>query len=161
MKGKAEVFQQIINAVHDHAARTSDLDALQRFLVELIAAKLPCYDWVGFYMIDPRDPGMLVLGPFRGAPTEHVRIPLTRGICGAAAAQGITLIVDDVRAGPRYLACSLETRSEIVVPIRTAGRVVGEIDIDSHTPAAFGGEDRAFLEACSALIGDFMAARAG
>jgi GAF domain-containing protein len=160
MKGNEAAFREILSAVRDHAARARDLDALERFTVQQIAARLPYYNWSGFYMIDPRDPGMLQLGPYVGAPTEHVRIPLTEGICGAAAAQNASIIVDDVHADPRYLACSLETRSEIVVPIRAAGRVVGEIDIDSHTPAAFGAEDRAFLEECASIIGSFIAAHA-
>lgn len=161
MKGNEAAFQEILSAVRDYAARAADVAALQQFTVERIAARLPYYNWTGFYMIDPRDPGMLVLGPYVGAPTEHVRIPLSEGICGAAAAQDASIIVDDVQADPRYLACSLETRSEIVVPIRAAGRVVGEIDIDSHTPAAFGPEDRIFLEQCAALIGAFIAGHAG
>lgn len=107
-------------------------------------------------MLDPGDPETLVLGPFVGAPTEHVRIPVSRGICGAAVAQQQTILVDDVASDPRYLACSLETRSEIVVPIRASGRIVGEIDIDSHTPAAFGPEDRAFLEQCAGIVAGFM-----
>ncbi len=104
-------------------------------------------------MLDPENSGVLVLGPFHGAPTEHIRIPVTEGICGAAVAQGASIIVDDVTADPRYLACSIETRSEIVVPIRVNGQIVGEIDIDSHEPAAFGPRDRAFLEECAAIVG--------
>lgn len=110
-------------------------------------------------MLDGKDPGILVLGPFRGAPTERVRIPVTEGICGAAVGQGDTVIVDDVASDPRYLACSLETRSEIVVPIRVNGGIVGEIDIDSHSRSAFGDEDRVFLEECAAIVGEFIAKR--
>jgi GAF domain-containing protein len=161
MKGNEAAYREIVSAVRDYAARAADPTALQQFTVERIAARLHYYNWAGFYMIDPRDPGMLQLGPYVGAPTEHVRIPLSEGICGAAAAEDASIIVDDVQADPRYLACSLETRSEIVVPIRAAGRVVGEIDIDSHTPAAFGAEDRVFLEECAAIIGAFIAAHAG
>ena len=88
-----------------------------------------------------------MLGPWNGPQaTEHVRIPVGQGVCGAAAASGETEIVDDVNADPRYLACFPSTRSEIVVPIAHEGRVVGEIDIDSDRPAAFGEDDRALLE---------------
>ena len=139
-------------------ATPASLDALEKFVVERVAA-LEHYDWVGFYMLDPEDPEMLVLGPFKGAPTEHLRIPVSRGICGAAVAQGTTIVVDDVRADPRYLACSFETRSEIVVPIRAQGRIVGEIDIDSHAAAAFSAEDRAFVERCAGIVGKFLEAR--
>lgn len=107
-------------------------------------------------MLHHSDPTVLVLGPFRGAPTEHVRIPVTQGICGAAVAQGETVIIDDVSTDPRYLSCSVETKSEIVVPIRVHGKVVGEIDIDSHDGAAFGLADRGFLEETAALIGAFV-----
>ncbi len=93
-----------------------------------------------------------MLGPFLGRPSPHTRIPLGSGICGAAASQRETIIVDDVNADPRYLACSIETKSEIVVPIMDGGRVLGEIDIDSDRPAAFGAADRALVEAVAALL---------
>ena len=96
---------------------------------------------------------MLVLGHFKGAPTPHTRIPLNQGICGAAASSGKTVIVDDVQSDSRYLACSIETKSEIVAPIFVAGKVVGELDIDSHVPAAFTAEDRQLVEYCAALVG--------
>ena len=89
-------------------------------------------------------------------PTPHVRIPVTQGICGAAVASGKTVIVDDVNADPRYLSCSIETKSEIVVPIYAHGGVVGEIDIDSHNSAAFTETDRAFLEELSRVVGAYM-----
>lgn len=140
------------------AAAASSLESLQREIVQSIAKQLKGYDWTGFYMLAPDDPGMLVLGPFAGAPTPHVRIPISEGICGAAAATGETVVVDDVLSDPRYLSCSIETRSEIVVPIYAHGKVAGEIDIDSHSPAAFGEADRAFLEETARLVGAFLEA---
>ena len=107
-----------------------------------MAERLPHYNRTGLYTRDRKDPGILVFGPFCGAPTEHVRIPVTEGICGAAIAHGNAVIVDDVASDRRYLACSLEARSEIVVPIRVNDGMVGEIDIDSHWRRAFGDEDR-------------------
>ena len=89
-------------------------------------------------MLDRKDPGILVLGPVRGAPTEHVWIPVTEGICGVAIAHGNTVFVDDVASDRRYLACSLETGSEIVVQIRVNDGMAGEIDIDSPWRRAFG-----------------------
>lgn len=150
------IFEQILSEVNAHANFASDLQALQNFIVAIIAQHLPYYNWTGFYMLDPDNPEMLVLGPFRGAPTEHVRIPVSEGICGAAVAQNDTVIVDDVNSDPRYLACSLETRSEIVVPIRVNGSVVGEIDIDSHDLAAFSSQDKVFLEQCAAIVSGFI-----
>ncbi len=101
----------------------------------------------------PSESPTLVLGHFQGAMTPHTRIPLNQGICGAAASSGKTVVVDDVNSDPRYLACSIETKSEIVVPVLVKGKVVGELDIDSHFPAAFGPEDRALVEYCAALVG--------
>ena len=150
------VFREILAEIRHFSAGAQDLASLQEFCAGLIAARLPYYNWVGFYMLVPSDDTVLLLGPFHGAPTGHVRIPVTEGICGAAVAQEQTVIVDDVSADPRYLACSLETKSEIVVPIRANGRVEGEIDIDSHDLAAFSSQDREFLEECAAIIGSFM-----
>ena len=152
-------FAQILSDIFQFAHTATDLVTVQEFCVSRIAERLPHYNWTGFYMLDGKDPGILVLGPFRGAPTEHVQIPVTEGICGAAVAQGDTVIVDDVASDPRYLACSLETRSEIVVPIRVNGGIVGEIDIDSHSRGAFGDEDRVFLEECAAIVAEFIAKR--
>ena len=124
-------------------------DVLQR-VVDVLHDEVEHYSWVGIYLVEGDD---LVLGPWRGPQaTEHVRIPVGEGVCGAAAASGETEIVDDVNADPRYLACFPSTRSEIVVPISHEGRVVGEIDIDSDRPAAFGEDDRAVLERVASLI---------
>jgi L-methionine (R)-S-oxide reductase len=119
-------------------------------VVEALHGGFEHYSWLGIYLVEGDD---LVLGPWKGPEaTEHARIPVGQGICGAAAATGETEIVDDVNADPRYLACFPSTRSEIVVPIPHEGRVVGEIDIDSDRPAAFDEDDRAFLERVAALI---------
>ena len=149
-------FREILSEIERRSTTLDDVLALQEFTVHLIAQRLPYYNWVGFYMLDPQDASVLVLGPYHGAPTDHVRIPVSEGICGAAVAQGETVVVDDVSADPRYLSCSIETKSEIVVPIRVRGQIVGEIDIDSHDLSAFGPEDRTFLEECADLIGGFM-----
>jgi L-methionine (R)-S-oxide reductase len=111
-------FRKILSEIEHFSATSKNVLALQQFVVDLIAERLPYYNWVGFYMLDLNDAHILVLGPFHGAPTNHVRIPVSEGICGAAVAQGETVIVDDVSADPRYLSCSIETKSEIVVPIR-------------------------------------------
>lgn len=156
---ESSTFLEIVDQIRQFAMKAEDLAALQDFTVNLISTRLPHYNWTGFYMLDSDDSNVLVLGPFRGAPTEHVRIPVTEGICGAAVAQGQSIVIDDVASDPRYLACSIETRSEIVVPIGVNGEIVGEIDIDSHEPAAFGAADRAFLEECAEIVGAYIAAR--
>ena len=132
-------------------------EELMASLVKLLHENMLKYNWVGFYMLEPgAQPPALVLGEFRGAMTPHTRIPLDQGICGAAASTGKTVIVDDVASDPRYLACSLETKSEIVVPIFVKGRVVGELDIDSHFQAAFAPEDRELVEYCASLVGHYL-----
>jgi GAF domain-containing protein len=126
-------------------------------VVELLHHRMPKYTWVGIYLMD--GPSELVLGPFRGKPSPHTRIPLDQGICGAAASQKQTVIVDDVNSDPRYLACSLETKSEIVVPIMHGGRCLGEIDIDSDQPAAFDITDQQLLEAVASRLAPRLARR--
>ena len=133
-------------------ARTAD--QLMEGVTVLLNEQMLKYNWVGFYMLEPgADPPMLVLGHYRGAMTPHTRIPLNQGICGAAASSGKTVVVDDVKKDPRYLACSLETKSEIVVPVFVSGKVAGELDIDSHFLAAFADEDRELIEYCAQLVG--------
>ena len=127
-----------------------------RNVVEALHDRFEHYSWVGIYLVEGDD---LVLGPWKGPEaTEHVRIPVGQGVCGAAAASGETEIVDDVNADPRYVACFPSTRSEIVVPISYERRVVGEIDIDSDRPAAFTDDDRALLENVAELIAPHTAA---
>jgi len=121
-----------------------------RAAVEALKRAVPRYTWVGIYYL--LEGGELVLGPYLGKPSPHTRIPIGKGICGAAAREGHTIIVPDVHADPRYLACSLETRSEIVVPISRDGSIIGEIDIDSDLPGAFGDADRELLKRAAAII---------
>jgi GAF domain-containing protein len=146
------VRSQIGNAVR---AEPDASRALERAVSEIKAA-MPDFTWVGIYLLQD---GELVLGPFLGTPSPHTRIPVGRGICGAAAAEKQTIVVDDVSADERYLACSLDTRSEIVVPIMRGDRVLGEIDIDSDRAAAFGGKDRALLEAVAAMLSEKLGGR--
>jgi L-methionine (R)-S-oxide reductase len=144
----------------DALAKTSpSVDVFMKSIVALLHDKLTRYNWVGFYMLEKEgNHELLVLGPFKGTMTPHTCIPLNQGICGAAASTGKTIVVDDVNADARYLACSLETKSEIVVPVFVRGKVVGELDIDSHFPAAFGPEDRKLCEHAAALLGNFIEA---
>lgn len=138
-------------------ANTDFADACQA-VVQCLRSSVPHYNWVGIYLLEGEE---LVLTAWAGpAETEHTRIPVGAGICGLAAAEGKTIIVDDVAKDPRYLACFLSTKSEIVVPIFREGRVIGEIDIDSDQLAAFTEEDRRQLEGVAALLGA-VARRAG
>ena len=139
------------------AVTAASAEALMKDIVTLLHGKLAKYNWVGFYMLEHEPDGdILVLGPFKGTMTPHTRIPLNQGICGAAASSGMTFVINDVASDPRYLACSLETKSEIVVPVFVHGKIVGELDIDSHFLAAFGSGDRKLCEHAAALLGKFL-----
>jgi L-methionine (R)-S-oxide reductase len=151
---KTRELTEKLDALAASAASPQDL---MSGIAELFHQEMPRYNWVGFYMLEKGGAqDVLVLGPFRGTITPHTRIPLNQGICGAAASTGKTIIVDDVNSDPRYLACSLETKSEIVVPVFVDKKVVGELDIDSHFPAAFTAEDRALCERAAAVLGRWL-----
>jgi GAF domain-containing protein len=141
-----------LNLLRTLIAEAPGPEAAAQRVVEELHNRFGHYDWVGIYWLDtPADE--LVLGPWIGPEaTEHTRIPMGVGICGAAAASGRTEIVDDVSSDPRYLACFATTRSEIVVPIFAEGQVVGEIDIDGSDPAAYDETDARFLEEVAALL---------
>ncbi len=132
-RGALEALDRIVN-------RGGDADDVLRAAVDLLRGRFEHFSWVGIYLVEGDD---LVLGPWRGPQaTEHVRIPIGQGICGAAAATGKTELVADVSSDERYLACFGSTRSEIVVPISFEGRVVGEIDVYYYVAAAFCDADR-------------------
>jgi GAF domain-containing protein len=132
---------------------STPLDAMTR-TVRILKTRMSAYTWVGIYLVEGDE---LLLGPFLGKPSPHTRIPIGRGICGAVATLKSTIVVDDVSKDPRYLACSVETKSEIVVPVLRDQRVVGEIDVDSDALAAFGGRDMRMLEAIAAMLAEKMA----
>jgi L-methionine (R)-S-oxide reductase len=135
------------------AAATTRDEMLAR-LCECLAQTVPHYNWVGFYLVDPAKPDELVLGPFVGKATEHARIPFGRGICGQSAAREQTVLVQDVTRERNYLACSVETKAEIVVPIFVAGRMLAQLDIDSHAVAPFSALDEQFLEDLCRRVGE-------
>jgi GAF domain-containing protein len=125
---------------------------LRRKAMELLSEE-PGYDWVGIYALHGNE---LLLDEYVGAATEHTHIPVGKGVCGTAVAENRNMVVDDVRDLENYLACSIETRSEIVVLIRNQdGKVLGQIDADGHEVGAFGPEDEHAL----GEIADFLADR--
>ncbi len=144
------MYRGALDAVERILNREAEADEVLRRVVEILHDRFDHYSWVGIYLVEDGD---LVLGPWKGPQaTEHVRIPIGQGICGAAAASGRTEVVDDVAADERYLACFASTRSEIVVPIAYEGRIVGEIDVDSDAAGAFGDDDRRLLERVATLV---------
>jgi L-methionine (R)-S-oxide reductase len=149
----ADARRAALEAVDRIVNRGGEADDVLRAVVDVLHDRFPHYSWVGIYLVEGEE---LVLGPWRGPQaTEHVRIPVGQGICGAAAASGKTEVVDDVAADDRYLACFPSTRSEIVVPVSFRGRVVAEIDVDSDEPAAFGEADRELLERVALLVSPY------
>ncbi len=140
----ARVLREVVNLVDREGP-----DA-PRVIVDYLHDHFPKYSWVGIYWVEGSD---LVVGPWKGPEaTEHTRIPIGTGVCGAAAASRVTEVVADVSKDPRYLACFPSTKSEIVVPILADGAVTGEIDIDGNQLNAFGPEDRQFLEQVAAAL---------
>jgi len=133
----------LLQQVDDLLRKATDREGALTAVVQAVHESSASYDWTGIYLVEGDE---LVLHNFIGAPSPHTRIRIGEGICGAAAQEKQTVLVPDVSKDPRYLACSLETRSEIVVPIAKLGYVLGEIDIDSHTLDAFGEQDQRVLE---------------
>lgn len=124
-------------------------DEILRQAVKILKQERERYNWVGIYLLEG---DMLVLHNYIGKPTEHTHIPVGQGVCGVAVAEGKNQIVGDVTKLDNYLACSLETRSEIVVLIRRGADILGQIDIDSDLEDAFGNEDEALLSRVAELI---------
>jgi L-methionine (R)-S-oxide reductase len=150
VRASADTYRSALEAIERIVNREGEADEVLRKSVQVLSDRFAHYSWVGIYLVEGDE---LALGPWQGPQaTEHTRIPIGEGICGAAAASGRTELVQDVSADGRYLACFPSTRSEIVVPISFEGRVVGEIDIDSDEPAAFDEADWTFLERVATLI---------
>ncbi len=144
---------EIIHQIKELAKSKITKEDILKEVVKILKNNFNYYNWVGIYLLEGEE---LVLGPYLGKPSPHTRIRLNSGICGAAASQKKSIIIPDVKADSRYLACSLETKSEVVVPIMTGEKVWGEIDIDSHRLDAFTEEDKHLLEEiCSILAGLF------
>ena len=140
------VFLEILPMVQEIVNGTGEKEQKMLEICRVLKEKISYYNWVGFYLIAPHKERELVLGPFLGAPTDHVRIHFGEGICGQAAEKEVSFIVQDVNLETNYLSCSPEVKSEILSPIFKNGKVVGEIDIDSHTVNPFNHEDQLFLE---------------
>ena len=123
-------------------------------VVNYLCGDIDHYSWVGIYVVEEKN---LVLGPWKGPhATEHTRIPIGQGICGSAAASGNTEVIPDVNADDRYLSCFVSTKSEIVVPIKKDGIIVGEIDIDSDKKDAFSKKDAEFLERVADMLSEHI-----
>lgn len=146
-KLKSEITVLIENSKEVNQTLTSICDALK--------SKIPHYDWVGFYFKNDKK-RELVLGPYAGKPTDHSTIPFGKGICGQVAVNNKNFVVPDVQAQDNYIACSLEVKSEIVIPIFVKGENIGQIDIDSNTLNPFSKADETFLEFICAKVATLL-----
>lgn len=145
-------FEEIIGDISSLVQRKEDHNFILKETVRLLKENFAYYTWVGIYLLETED--QLVLGPYLGKPSPHTRIKIDRGICGAAIREKQTLIVPDVSQDSRYLGCSLETKSEIVVPIMKGERIFGEIDIDSDSLDAFDQKDKEVLEKVADILAE-------
>ncbi len=148
LKGALESIEEILNP--------QDMEQTLQKVCVILSERIPYYNWVGFYLVESPEKQELVLGPYVGEPTEHVRIPFGQGICGQAADRKATFVVQDVSQESNYLSCSVAVQSEIVVPIMKGDRVLGELDIDSHELAPFSEVDRRYLEQLCQRLADFL-----
>jgi len=149
--------QQLLQEFQDFAKTASTADSLMDHIARRLHEKMARYNWVGFYLIDPSDSRVLLVGPFVGSFTPNARIPLDTGLCGAAATTGQTIVVHDVNKDPRYLAGSSMVNSEIVVPIFVKGKLAAELDIESYFANTFDRAEQDFVGACSTLVGKYLA----
>ena len=146
-KLKSEITVLVENSKEVNQTLISICDALK--------SKIPHYDWVGFYFKNDKK-RELVLGPYAGKPTDHSTIPFGKGICGQVAISNKNFIVPDVQAQDNYISCSLEVKSEIVIPIFVKGENIGQIDIDSNMPNPFSKADETFLEFICAKVATLL-----
>jgi len=147
------VHEELLREFRDFAPGAPTAEAVMKHVAERLHQTMTRYNWVGFYLVDSADPGVLVVGPFVGSFTPNARIPLDTGLCGAAATSGQTVVVDDVTGDPRYLPGSSMVISEIVVPIFVKNKLAGELDVESYFPGTFTRTERDFIEACAAIVG--------
>ena len=141
MSTHKDIWPQCTTIIHSQVELKEKMEAV----CDILGSQMAHYDWVGFYLSDVKNK-KLYLGPFYGEPTKHTSISYGKGICGQAAAAQKTFVIDDVAEEKNYIACSIHVKSEIVVPIIKNQIVVGQIDVDSNTPAAFKQEDQHLLE---------------
>ena len=153
---KVTMYQGLLPKVREIIGGAGDRDRKLQRVCDLLRQEVPYFDWVGFYITDVDNPDDLVLGPYNGAPTEHVRISVGTGICGRAAHTRRMFVVQDVSKETNYLACSPDVKAEIVLPILIGGDIWGELDIDSHTLSPFSSDDGEFLGKICSMVADLV-----
>ena len=153
---KSRLFSSLLEQVRETATTKSESTEKLAAICRLLRKNVSYYNWVGFYLVDPERRNELLLGPYEGEPTEHARIPFGRGICGQAAETRKTFVVQDISKERNYLSCSLNVKAEIVVPIFKKGKIIGEIDVDSHIQSPFSHEDEDFLGNVAKMVSKIL-----
>jgi L-methionine (R)-S-oxide reductase len=148
--------RELLNEFQEYAKSAPTAQALMERMAKRLHEKMTRYNWTGFYLVDPADPGYLIVGPYAGSFTPNVRIPLNTGLCGAAASTGKVVVVQDVSSDPRYLAGSSLVKSEIVVPIHVKKKLAGELDIESYFADTFTRLEQEFVEGCAQVVAGYM-----
>jgi L-methionine (R)-S-oxide reductase len=150
------VHEELLQEFQDFARTAPTAKDVMERIAQRLHEKMARYNWVGFYLVDPADAGVLLVGPFVGSFTPNARIPLGTGLCGAAASSGLTVVVDDVAKDPRYLAGSSLVKCEIVVPIFVKNKLAAELDVESYFASAFNKAEQEFIEGCAAVVGKYL-----
>jgi L-methionine (R)-S-oxide reductase len=148
--------KELLREFQEFSASAPTAKALMERIAQRLHEKMAHYNWVGFYLVDPADGGVLLVGPYVGSFVPHARIPLRTGLCGAAASSGQVVVVHDVSKDPRYLAGSPLVKSEIVVPIFVNKKLAAELDIDSYFASTFNKTEQNFVEACAAALANYL-----
>jgi L-methionine (R)-S-oxide reductase len=147
--------KELLEEFEGYARASRKAEVLMEFIARHLHEQVARFNWVGFYLMDSSIPPVLILGAHSGSFTPHQRIPLDRGLCGAAATTGKTVVVNNVAADPRYIGGEM-VKSNMVVPIKVKNRVAAELDIESYFADTFSKADQEFVEACAALVGRYM-----
>jgi GAF domain-containing protein len=151
------MHKDLLQDFREFALTAPTATALMERVAQKLHATITKFNWVGFYLADPTDPGILLVGPFSGSFTPHARIPLNAGLCGAAASSGKTVVVNDVSKDPRYLAGSALVKSEIVIPIFAKQKLAAQLDIESYFVNTFTPPEVDFSQSCAKIVADYLA----
>jgi GAF domain-containing protein len=150
------MHDELLQEFKDFAKTAPTAQSLMERIAQRLHEKMARYNWVGFYLVDPSDPGVLLVGAYVGSFTPNARIPLHSGLCGAAARTGEVVVVHDVTKDPRYLAGSPLVKGEIVVPIFVKNKLAAELDIESYFTSTFNETEQKFAEGCADLVGKYL-----
>jgi L-methionine (R)-S-oxide reductase len=148
--------EELLRELQKYALTAPTAQSVMEQITKRLHEKMTRYNWVGFYLVDPSDPGYLIVGPFAGSFTPHARFPLNTGLCGAAASSGQVVVVQNVSRDPRYLAGSPLVKSEMVVPIYVNKKLAGELDIESYFADTFKKSERDFVEGCAKVMANYL-----